>query len=252
MNMTRSIEKDIFVCLDCEFTGVDRDKDRIIEVAVAVFDIHKVYDTFESLIDPLCPIPEESVAIHHITEEMVQGQPTIEQVLPRLLEIIGKRTIIGHGITHDVDVLSLAAERVGVPTTIRHNLTIDTLRMARLYGQSPTNSLENLRKHFNIEPEGAHRAMSDVIVNMEVFRQLSKEYKSTSQLFDALSRPIQMRVMPLGKHKGRPVKELPLDYLLWAARMDFDQDLLFTLRTEVNRRKKGKLFTQESNPFNNL
>ena len=47
---------------------------------------------------------------------------------------------------------------------------IDTLRMARLYGESPINSLERLRQHFNIAAEGAHRAMSDVIVNIEVFK----------------------------------------------------------------------------------
>jgi DNA polymerase-3 subunit epsilon len=251
MNM-RSIEKDIFVCLDCEFTGLDKEKDRIIEVAVALFDANQVYDSFESLIDPQCEIPEESVAIHHITQDMVAGKPTIEQVIPRLLEIIGRKTIIGHGIAHDVEVLVRAAQRANINTIIANNPTIDTLRMARLYGQSPTNSLEQLRKHFNIEPEGAHRAMSDVIVNMEVFRQLSREYNTTKELFDVLSKPILMKNMPLGKHKGRPIKELPLDYLLWAARMDFDQDLLYSLRSEVNRRKKGKLFSQESNPFNNL
>jgi DNA polymerase-3 subunit epsilon len=94
--------------------------------------------------------------------------------------------------------------------------------------------------------------MSDVIVNMEVFRQLSKCYKTTRELMEVLSRPVLMKIMPLGKHKGRPIKELPYDYLLWAARKDFDQDLLYSLRTEINRRKKGNLFSQETNPFHEL
>jgi DNA polymerase-3 subunit epsilon len=129
---------------------------------------------------------------------------------------------------------------------------LDTLRMARLYGESPINSLEGLRKHFNIPLEGAHRAMSDVIVNIEVFRYLARRYKSTKQLFDALSRPILMHTMPLGKHKGRPFKEIPLQYLQYMSYKDFDQDLLFSIRAELKRRKLGNQFGQASSPFANL
>ena len=144
-----------------------------------------------------------------------EGKPTIEQVLPEILEMIGQHIIIGHGIGFDIEILAVAAERHGIPCKIRQNPYLDTLRMARLYGQSPINSLEHLRKHFNIPLEGAHRAMSDVIVNREVFKRLAKRYKTTEQLFDALARPILMPSMPFGKHKGRPFKEIPLQYLQW-------------------------------------
>ena len=42
------------------------------------------------------------------------------------------------------------------------------------------------------------------------------------------------------------------EYLIWAAKKPFDQDLLFSLRSEINRRKKGNLFTQAGNPFSEL
>jgi DNA polymerase-3 subunit epsilon len=124
--------------------------------------------------------------------------------------------------------------------------------MARLYGESPVNSLEQLRKHFNIPLEGAHRAMSDVIVNMAVFKQLAKRYRTTQQLFEALAKPILLKTMPLGKHKGRLLKDIPLQYLQWVAKKDFDQDLLYSIRSELKRRKKGDLFNQAASPFANL
>jgi DNA polymerase-3 subunit epsilon len=99
---------------------------------------------------------------------------------------------------------------------------------------------------------GAHRAMGDVIVNVDVFRRLSHRFKSLSAIFDVLSRPIEMRRMPLGKHKGRPFKELPLDYLRWASHQNYDQDLLYSLRKELSRRKSGSSFNQSSNPFSAL
>lgn len=246
------INKEQFICIDCETTGLDVKQDRVIEVAAVCFTLEEKFDACESLIDPECMIPETSIAIHHITQEMVTGKPTIRAFLPQILQLVGRRIIIGHGIGFDVEILALAADRAGIPHTLRNNRQLDTLRMARLYGESPVNSLERLRCHFNIEAEGAHRAMSDVIVNMEVFKYLAMRYKTTEQLFDALSRPIMMKVMPLGPHKGRLLKEVPIEYLLWAARKEFDQDLLYSIRSEINKRKKGNLFSQSANPFHNL
>jgi DNA polymerase III subunit epsilon len=246
------LNQEVFVCIDCETTGLDPAKDRIIEVAAVRFSMDTVFDQFESLIDPECEIPKTSTQIHHITPEMVAGKPTIDQILPQLLEFISKETIVGHGVGFDIELIALAAERAAIPSTLRENRYLDTLRLARLYGESPINSLEQLRRHFNIQPEGAHRAMSDVIVNMEVFKYLVKRFKNLEHIFETLSKPIQLKIMPLGKHKGRHLKEVPLDYLLWAANKDFDQDLLFSIRSEIKRRKKGNLFSQASNPFSNL
>lgn len=238
-----------FVCIDCETTGLDAQRDRIIEVAVMSFDFDQVYDQMESLVDPQCAIPPESIDIHHITTEMVAGKPTIDSLLPPLLELIGSHIIIGHGIQFDVELIALAAERHRLPCTIRHNRQIDTLRLARLYGDCPINSLRCLAQHFNVPLEGAHRAMNDVIANCEVFKHLSKPYRSTEELFQILSKPILMSAMPFGKHKGRPFKEIPLQYLQWLANKDFDQDLLYSIRTELKRRKQGNQFYQAGNPF---
>ncbi len=246
------MNRQTFVCIDCETTGLDVNADRIIEVAVVKFTLEGVLEEFETLVDPLIPIPQVSMEIHKITQEMVDGKPKIEEVLPQILKMVGSHVIIGHGIKFDVDMLISAAERAGIQTNLRHNQMIDTLRLARLYGESPTNSLEQLRKHFNIQEEGAHRAMSDVVVNIEVFKYLSKKFKSLTQLFDALSRPILMKTMPLGKHKGRPFKEIPIDYLIWASHKDFDKDLIFSLQTEIKKRKKGKSFGHSCNPFDQL
>ncbi len=241
-----------FVCLDCESTGLDPKQDRIIEVAAVKFTLEENIDSFESLIDPEVIIPKSSIAIHNITQEMVQGKPTIDKVLDKLFEIIGPHPLIGHSVKYDIELLAHHAERCSMPTSIRQNPYFDTLRLARLYGESPSNSLETLRQHFNIEAEGAHRAMSDVIINIQVFKRLSQNFRTFEQLKDALSRPIQMKSMPLGKHKGRLLKEIPLAYLQWAANQDFDEDLLYSLRSELNRRKKGTSFIQSANPFLNL
>ena len=247
-----SLAKTKFVCIDCETTGLDTKIDQIIEVGVICFDFQQQFGSYESLIDPKCPIPEASTAIHNITDEMVAGSPTIAEVLPTVLELIGDRIIVGHGIKFDIEMVATAAEKAGINCTIRNNTFIDTLRMARLYGQSPVNSLEFLRKHFNIPLEGAHRAMSDVIVNIAVFKQLAKSFRDTKDLLKTLEKPILMDTIPLGKYKGRAFKDIPLQYLQWISHKDFDQDLLFSVKTELKKRKLGNQFSQASNPFAGL
>jgi len=241
-----------FVCLDCETTGLDAENDRIIEVGAIRFTMNQVLAEYESLVNPECEIPESSIAIHHITPDMVEGKPTIKELIPAIIEFVGNDIIVGHGIGFDVEIVAKSAERAGIKCHLRKNLQIDTLRLARHYGESPINSLEQLRRHFNIEAEGAHRAMSDVIVNMGVFRYLAKRYKTLQDLQDLLARPALLKIMPLGKYKGRPMKEIPIDYLLRSAKRDFDRDLLFSIRSEIKRRKKGNLFTQATNPFADL
>jgi len=246
------LNKDIFICLDCETTGLDARNDRIIEIAVIKFTFTEILERFETLIDPECQISESSMAIHHISQDMVKGKPKILEVLPQISKMIDNHIVMGHGIKLDLNFLSESAKRCQFPSSFDACPTIDSLRLARLYGESPTNSLEMLREHFNIEPEGAHRAMSDVIVNISVFKYLAQSFKTTEQLLERLKKPILLKLMPLGKYKGRPFNEISMEYLQWAANADFDQDLLFSVRTELQKRKKGDRFLEATNPFSQL
>ncbi len=241
-----------FVCIDCEATGLDLDDDRIVEVAVVRFTLTEELNHLETLVDPERPIPAASMEIHHITDGMVAGKPKISDVLPTVLRLIGNRIIVGHGIEFDINMIANEAKRHNIPCTIKSARFFDTLRLARQYGGSPTNSLERLREHFNIPEEGAHRAMNDVRVNMEVFKQLIKTYKTIEQIFDILAKPIRLKSMPFGKHRGRAMKEVPIEYLQWVSNKDFDKDLIYSIRWELKRRTQTKDFSQSSNPFHGL
>ncbi len=248
----RPLENDVFVCVDCESTGLDPKNDRIIEIAAAKFTANEILEQKEALVDPQCIIPETSIAIHNITPDMVAGKPAAKETLPAFLEFIGNHIIVGHNIKFDIDLMIHTAQREGLECRLQHNQSIDTLRLARLYGESPSNSLEQLRQHFNIDFEGAHRALSDVVVNIGVFRYLSDRFKTTQQILKTLEKPIALKYMPLGQHKGRLMKEVPLEYLKWAASKDFDMDLLYSIRSELKRRKTTRDFGQSTNPFQNF
>lgn len=246
------LKDEVFVCLDCETTGLDPKVDRVIEIAFCKFNFTEITYSFETLINPGIPIPESTTQIHHISDEMVASKPSANKILPSILETIGHHILVGHGIQLDVMFIMEECKRANIPCSLINNPFFDTLRMARLYGQSPVNSLERLRQHFNIAEEGAHRAMSDVIVNIEVFKYLAEGFRTVQDLQKKLEKPILLKVMPLGKHKGRSFSEIPIEYLRWASNKDFDQDLLFSIRSELKARKKGQGFQHASNPFSQL
>jgi DNA polymerase III subunit epsilon len=246
------LKEESFVCLDCETTGLDTNKDRIIEIGVCHFSFSEVINSFETLVDPEKTIPPESILIHNISDNMVSGKPKIKDVLDHVFSITNGYTIIGHNIDFDLNVINTEAKRCGYGRQLDTTNTIDTVRLARLFAQTETNSLECLRKYFGIDELGAHRAMADVLVNIEVFKKLCFDYKSKKQIQNILKDPIQMKTMPLGKHKGKPFKDVPFSYLTWAKHQNFDRDLLFSIEQEMKKRKRRERFEDAANPFKDL
>lgn len=247
------LKKAIFVCVDCETTGLNPKEDKIIEVGVIRFTLEEILEEFESLVDPESEIPAASLEIHHINASMLKDKPKIKEVLPSVFRTMNNRIIVGHGIGFDLEVLDVAAKKNGIIHDMFKRPFIDTLRLARHYGDSPNNSLGQLARHFNVEIEGVpHRAMTDVKMNIAVFKQLVRRFQTVEELYNILSRPIKMKYMPLGKYKGRLMSEIPFPYLEWASRLNFDGDLLYTIQQEIKKRKKGGQFSQSTNPFNQL
>lgn len=247
-----TISREIFVCIDCEATGLEIGKDEIIEIAICKFSLDETFETFETLIDPKISIPDEISQLIQITNDMVIGKPTIEDVLDIVIKITAKHVIVGHNVLFDIGIIDRALEKHGKKERLKDNPFIDTVRLARLCADSKSNKLENLRKHFNIEEEGAHRAMNDVLVNIQLFKYLARSFSSSKDILSRLKNPILLKNMPLGKYKGLPFREVPLKYLLWAKHQNFDQDLLYSIETEIKRRKKTQSFAESSNPFKDL
>jgi DNA polymerase-3 subunit epsilon len=92
--------------VDTETTGTEHASDRIIELAVLVFEychatgtVGRVLDTYDGLEDPGRPIPPESTAIHGITDAMVAGQLIDDARVAQLLEGVG--VVIAHNAGFD-------------------------------------------------------------------------------------------------------------------------------------------------------
>src|ERR1039458_7268675 len=68
--------------IDTETTGLDPEKDDVVELAVVVVEgpPWKIGPTFDSIVKPKCPIGLEAMAVHHLTESMVAGASDLASV----------------------------------------------------------------------------------------------------------------------------------------------------------------------------
>ncbi|HEX9091830.1 MAG TPA: 3'-5' exonuclease, partial [Anaerolineales bacterium] len=86
------------VALDIETTGLDPQKDAIIEIGAVRFTVNRVEDEWSTLINPGRKIPSFITQLTGITDHMVLETPPIQRVLPELGEFVGDLPILGHNV----------------------------------------------------------------------------------------------------------------------------------------------------------
>lgn len=199
---------------DTETTGVSSKKDRIIELAA--FD--PVNDTtFEVLINPGFPIPAESTAIHHITDDMVKDSPSFKEITQGFVDFCkGDSVLVAHN-NDGFDKHFLREEFARSEEELPEWKYLDTLKWARKYRPDlPRHSLQFLREIYGFEENNAHRALEDVKMLYKIFSAMTDDldFDTIEKLICSSSKNNQ-NSMPFGKYQGKKLEDVPKDYLAW-------------------------------------
>ena len=83
-------KKEVEIVLDVETTGLDYTKEKIIEFAGVRLENGKIVDSFETLVNPHQKIRKSSMAVHGITDEMLENAPSEEEIFPKITKIDSK------------------------------------------------------------------------------------------------------------------------------------------------------------------
>ncbi len=166
-----------YVIFDLETTGMNPLLgDRIVEIsAIKVID-HKVVEEFSTLVNPGRNIPDRVIAVHGITNEMVEDAPNGREALSAFLDFVGDSILVGHNIKYfDLNFLKVECSLFfdqKVPT----NDYVDTLILAKhCMPEMAHRNLTGLATHFGLSDEGAHRALADCRMNQKVYECLKEE-----------------------------------------------------------------------------
>lgn len=168
-----------FVVLDCETTGLDPRRDRLITIgAIVVRDGEIVLDdSFETLLK--IDYNLSAVTVHGITRDQARDGEDEPDALRAFLDYVGDGVIVGHHIGHDIATLDVALERhFGIQL---QNRWIDTMELtlhleeAGAFGEEKrltSFSLDALCRLFEVTPHDRHTAPGDALLTALVFLKL--------------------------------------------------------------------------------
>ncbi len=163
----QNIEDATYCVLDLETTGFSFRTEKITEIGIMKVKNHEVIDEFSTFVNPQKPIPQRVVEVTNITDEMVKDAPTIEEVLPKVIEFLGDSVLVAHNADFDIGFLKYNAGELGLKLS---NTYIDTLRLAKdLFPQYKKYKLGMIAENLGIKVEVAHRALDDVDTTVKVF-----------------------------------------------------------------------------------
>lgn len=225
----------ILVLFDTETTGLKFDTDDVVQLACIVhYGEGEEVDTFEALAQPRKPIPEAAAEVHGITDEAVADCPPSRDVVREWWSDIhtaadGRPILFGgHNTQFDCGMVLKY-----LPTDAVHELArnVCTLRLARkLYPYLENHKLQTVYWHcgrYDDRAAQAHNALADCWMSFHVLQHMKEDRDWTyHQLM--YHHELQMSVithMPFGKHKGKRLTDVPLDYVEWLLGRDIQPDL---------------------------
>lgn len=174
MNLTRAI-----VSFDCESTGTDVDKDRIVQIAAIKTFPDGTKEEKNVFINPEVDIPQGASDVHGITNEMVKDAPTFKQLAVAMHKWFEGSDICGFN-SDSFDVLLLVAEmeRAGVQFLTWKPNFVD---VRKIFQKLYPNTLSDVYKRFlGKDLENAHDALSDILCTNELLEYFVTQHPDLS------------------------------------------------------------------------
>lgn len=251
LNLKRPI-----IFFDLETTGVNISRDRIVEISYIKImpegtEIEKTYR-----VNPGMPIPAESTAVHHITDEDVADKPSFKQIAHDLVKEFAGCDFAGYNSNRfDIPMLAEEFARAEVNFDFSRARFIDVQNI--FHKKEQRTLVAAYRFYCNADLTDAHSATADTRATYEVLKaQLDKypdlendvaklsEFSAQTRNVDLAGRLIRddkdRIVINFGKYKGMPAEKVLHEdsgYYGWIMQGDFTSDT----KRQFTLLKLGKL-----------
>ena len=161
-----------FCVVDLETTGGSPATSAITEVGAVKVKRGEVVGTFQTLVDPGQPVPAFIRLLTGIDDQALAGAPSIDSVLPSLLEFLRDTVLVAHNARFDVSFLNAALTERGYDRL--PNPVVDTAQLARkvVAGEVPNHRLATLASYLRCAHQPCHRAFADVLATIDVLHHL--------------------------------------------------------------------------------
>ena len=162
------------VFFDCETTGLDIAKDRVISLAIVKIFPDGTRVSKNQLINPMIPISAEATEIHGITNEMLVDKPKFSQLAKSLHELMKDCYLAGYNNNFfDNPILQEEFSRCGILFPDYSQISVDVCSIFKFFEKRDLASA--VRFYCGREMENAHNAQADIDATVDVFlAQLTK------------------------------------------------------------------------------
>ncbi len=247
------------VFFDLETTGLNIGRDHIIQISLIKLFPDGRRDKHTTLVNPGMHIPEDSTAVHHITDEMVADKPHFKDIARSIANYIKGCDLAGFN-SNRFDIPMLAEE------FLANGLNDVNLRSANFidvqnifHKMEPRTLVAALKFYCNKDYEDkAHDAEEDTMATIDVFLAQMEKYKDLPHDMKSLAEMTAMNrnvdfagrmiyndnnveIFNFGKHKGKPVEQVlkqEPSYYDWMMNGDFPletKQVLTTIRIRMSK-----------------
>jgi DNA polymerase-3 subunit epsilon len=245
------------VGFDLETTGIDVEKEKIVQIALVRIAPDGSRRTFETLVNPERPIPPEATAVHGIKDADVRGMPTFSQIRRDVEEYLTDADLAGfNSVRFDLPLLQAELHRAGSALDFAGVRHLDAL--AIFHSMERRDLTAAYKFYCGKEHVGAHGALADVEATLEVLDAQIARYDEVPEDIDELHRfcnPDEGRfvdrtrkfvwgdrgeaVFTFGKYQGRALNEIVSlnggrGYLEWMLGKDFSEEVKGILREALD------------------
>jgi DNA polymerase-3 subunit epsilon len=269
------LTRPLFV-LDCETTGVDPQKDRIVELGFQQWGPDGLVKEWRSLVHPVIPIPASATKVHGITDTrltlcnqcgLISGEhspidlahpfkpvPTFKHLAANLAKGFTDCDFAGKNVRFDLRILAAEMARAGQEWSYAGARIVDIDRLEQLAVPRDLGSLHE--KYVGMKHDGAHGALSDVRASAMVIAKQLETFPNLPRDLDklhALQFPGMIDLggrfrfingvacVAFGKWNGKPMRLVDVKYWDWLLSSDFSHEVkTIAVRAKIGQYPENK------------
>lgn len=165
----RSLADTDFVVFDVETTGPKTPPGKIMEIGACRVSGGRIAGEFQTLVNPLMPIPPFISQLTGISDEMVSGAPVFADIAHEWLAFADRAVLVAHNASFDMRFINHELSLV-FPGRRMCNSHLCTVSLARrAVPELSSHRLHYLAEYFSVHFPRRHRAGDDARATAEVF-----------------------------------------------------------------------------------
>lgn len=161
-----------YAVIDIETTGGRANTHKITEIGMVKIINGEVVEQWQSLLNPQRRIPSMITSLTGITNDMVSDAPLFADVADEVEAFTQNCIFVAHNVNFDYGFIR--EEFARLDRTYRRPKLCTVQQMRKYYSGLPSYSLANLTRHFNIDMQRHHRALSDAIAASELLKLVNE------------------------------------------------------------------------------